>query len=140
MPAHWSLMWKQRRYWELIAEGCWPADAGEAVGVSPTCARRWLRQRGDVNPQLQAPQGRIRPRLSPLERDEITIGTAQGESIRSIARRLGRAPSTIMRDIATNGHSRWAPGQVSGVASVRRQPRRLGRQIEVSGQPGPSPQ
>ena len=39
------------------------------------------------------------------------IGTSQGESIRSIARRLGRAPSTIMREIANNGAARGRTGR-----------------------------
>jgi IS30 family transposase len=39
------------------------------------------------------------------------IGTSQGESIRSIARRLGRNPSTIMREIANNGAARNRTGR-----------------------------
>ena len=111
MGTHSSPVSTRRRYWKLIAKGYLPADAGEVVGVSPTCARRWFRQRGGVNPQMREPRGRKRLRLTPLERDEITIGTACGESERSIARRLHRAPSTIMREINNNGHSHWAPGR-----------------------------
>ncbi|ORB29581.1 helix-turn-helix domain-containing protein [Mycolicibacterium parafortuitum] len=36
------------------------------------------------------------------EREEIALGVAAQESIRSIADRLGRAPSTISREIANN--------------------------------------
>ncbi len=39
------------------------------------------------------------------------IGTSQGESIRSIADRLGRAPSTIMREIDRNGVARGLTGR-----------------------------
>jgi IS30 family transposase len=39
------------------------------------------------------------------------IGTAGGESIRSIACRLGRAPSTIMREIANNGAAQGLTGR-----------------------------
>jgi len=39
-------------------------------------------------------------RLSEREREEIGLGRAAGESLRSIARRLGRAPSTILREVA----------------------------------------
>jgi transposase, IS30 family len=39
------------------------------------------------------------------------VGVAQRESIRAIARRLGRAPSTIMREIAINGASRQCRGR-----------------------------
>jgi transposase, IS30 family len=101
----------QRRFWELVAEGVVPGVAGTAVGVSKRCGEAWFHQRGGVNPRLCEPQGRTRPRLSPLERDEINIGAAQGESQRSIAHRLDRAPSTIMREIDKNGRCRGATGR-----------------------------
>src|ERR1700689_568686 len=42
-----------------------------------------------------APSGRIRAVvLKMVEREEISRGLSSGESFRSIARRLGRAPST----------------------------------------------
>ena len=39
------------------------------------------------------------------------IGTSRGESIRSIADRLGRAASTIMHEINNNGRCREAAGR-----------------------------
>jgi transposase, IS30 family len=101
----------QRRFWDLIAAGLASDDAGIAVGVSSRCGSTWFRRFGGVNPRLQQPQGRVRPRLSAGEREQIMIGTAHGESIRSIAARLGRAPSTIMREIHSNGRCRDAPGR-----------------------------
>ena len=101
----------QCRYWELVAGGAPPGVAGIAVGVSERCGQKWFHQRGGVNPQLSQPRGRRRPRLSALDRDEITIGTSHGESERSIAKRLQRAPSTIMREIANNGRCRGATGR-----------------------------
>jgi len=101
----------QRRFWELIADGWSSEDAGVAVGVSATCGGKWFRRFGGVNPRMQEPQGQKRPRLSADEREQIMIGTAQGESIRSIADRLGRAPSTIMREIASNGVARNRTGR-----------------------------
>ena len=58
-----------------------------------------------------APYGGIRPRLrcrSPLaltlaEREEISRGVAAGRSMRSISRLLGRAASTVSREIRRNG-------------------------------------
>jgi len=105
------LLLVQRRYWTLIAAGLVPEAAGMAVGVSERCGSRWFAERGGVNPQLQQAQGQFRPRLSIDEREQIMIGTAQGESIRSIARRLGRAPSTMMREIANNGAARGLTGR-----------------------------
>jgi transposase, IS30 family len=42
-------------------------------------------------------------RLSLAEREEISRGLAGGESLRGIARRLGRAPSTVSREVARHG-------------------------------------
>ncbi len=42
-------------------------------------------------------------RLSLAEREEISRGVARADSCRRIARRLGRAPSTVSREIAHNG-------------------------------------
>src|SRR6185312_16445470 len=40
------------------------------------------------------------------EREEIALGRAQGQGIREIARRLGRAPSTISREVRRNAATR----------------------------------
>jgi IS30 family transposase len=45
-------------------------------------------------------------RLSLAEREDISRGLAGGESLRVIAARLGRAPSTISREVAANGGRR----------------------------------
>ena len=49
---------------------------------------------------------RSRLRLSLREREEISRGLAAGESRGSIARRLGRSPSTIAREVTRNGEAR----------------------------------
>jgi IS30 family transposase len=59
-----------------------------------------LRQSAPVEPV------RSRLRLSLREREEISRGLAAGESRRSIARRLRRAPSTISREVTRNGDVR----------------------------------
>jgi len=41
--------------------------------------------------------------LSAHEREEIRVGIETEESVRSIARRLGRSPSTISREVRRNG-------------------------------------
>jgi IS30 family transposase len=51
-----------------------------------------------------APSGRIRAVvLKMAEREEISRGLSSGESFRSIARRLGRAPSTVSREVVRHG-------------------------------------
>ncbi|MEU9321921.1 helix-turn-helix domain-containing protein [Streptomyces sp. NPDC048295] len=50
-----------------------------------------------------APQARSERHLSGSEREEISRGIAAGESARQLAKRLGRSPSTVSREIARNG-------------------------------------
>lgn len=49
------------------------------------------------------PRRRSRLALTPTDREEISRGLAGGASVRTLARRLGRAPSTVSREIARNG-------------------------------------
>src|SRR5512140_2654418 len=59
-----------------------------------------LVQTGGIQP---AQRHRSRLALTLAEREEISRSVAAGQSIRSVARRLGRAPSTISREIMRNG-------------------------------------
>ncbi|WP_442788399.1 IS30 family transposase [Dactylosporangium sp. NBC_01737] len=47
-------------------------------------------------------------RLSFAEREEISVGLARGESRRVIAARLGRAASTVSREIFHHSNHRWS--------------------------------
>ena len=88
---------------EQIRQGQLAGDAGEAVGASATCGRRWFREAGGVKPAVSAPNtSGPRPRLTLEERIEIQAGVHADESMRSIADRLKRAPSTIKREIDNN--------------------------------------
>lgn len=107
-----ALSWLGRRFWDHIRSGLSARDAAAAVGVSEMSGQRWFADAGGVRPQSSGDQPRQRPRLSFEEREEIALGMAARESIRSIAKRLGRAPSTISREIAKNGTFR-------GVAAYR---------------------
>ena len=77
---------------ELAAQG-WPARLiGKEIGRAHSAVRSNLRAmlRPPVRERRRSPL-----RLSLTEREEISRGLAGGESRRSIARRLGRSPSTI---------------------------------------------
>ena len=62
--------------------------------------RRILAETGGIRP---APRRRSRLALSLAEREEISRGLAGCLSLRTIAIRLGRAPSTISREVSRNG-------------------------------------
>jgi IS30 family transposase len=66
--------------------------------------------------------GRVRSplRLSLREREEISRGLAGGESLRVIARRLGRSSSTVSREVALNGGRRRYRACDADKAAVRR--------------------
>ena len=75
-----------------------------------------------------APHGGIRPAsrrrsrlaLTLVEREEISRGIAAAESARSVARKLGRSPSTIAREISRNGgYDRYRASSADETAWVR---------------------
>ncbi|HMS85171.1 MAG TPA: IS30 family transposase [Nitrospira sp.] len=70
--------------------------------------------------------------LSAEDRETLSLGLVQGRSLRSLARTLGRAPSTLSREWARNttrGHSYRAGTAQAHAAARARQPRRL-RKLE----------
>ena len=86
-------------FWELRSSGVsYPAVT---AGISVSTGERLLAEAGGIRPRSRSePSGRY---LSLLEREEIALGLAAGQSQAVIARRLGRARSTISREIARNG-------------------------------------
>jgi transposase, IS30 family len=89
-----------QRAWEGFQAGLFASEVGEQIGVNRTTAKRMLVAAGGVRPRRGRDlQGRY---LSFVEREEIALGVARGESVRSIARRIGRAPSTVSRELTRN--------------------------------------
>ena len=88
------------RFWEAIARGASSEKAAVEAGVLPAIGVRWFRKGGGMPPLTLAPvSGRY---LSFAEREEIAVLLAGGHGVRAIARRLGRAPSTISRELQRN--------------------------------------
>ena len=73
-------------------------------GVSQAVGTRWFRESGGMpSISLAQPSGR---HLSFAEREEIAVLKAQGCGVRQIARRVGRSPSTISRELRRNAATR----------------------------------
>lgn len=104
----------ERAFWKKIAEGLTSEDAAIACGVSGPVGSRWFRERGGM-PSIQL--GPVSDRcLSFEEREEIALLRAQDAGVREIARRLGRDPSTISREVRRNSATRG--GQLTYRAST----------------------
>ena len=67
---------------------------------TPTAVRVRLAEHGGIAPQMRRRSAGV---LTFAEREEISRGLSCGGSLRSIARRLGRAPSTVSREVARHG-------------------------------------
>lgn len=96
------------RFWRAIAMGVTSEEAAVRSGVSAPVGARWFRSSGGMPPTQFAassrpPAGRS---LSFAEREEIALERARGGGIRAIARKLGRSPSTISREIRRNSATR----------------------------------
>jgi len=108
---------KERAFWRaVVREGASTAAAAKAARLNDSTARRWFRECGGVAPlDLDELAGRY---LSLSEREEIAVGLAAGLTYREIARRIGRAPSTISREIRLNGPDR--PGRPYRAVAAQR--------------------
>jgi transposase, IS30 family len=94
----------RRRFWRAIARGASSEAAAAEAGVSGPVGVRWFREGGGMpTVTLAAPSGRY---LSFAEREEIAILRAGGYGVREVARRLGRSPSTISRELRRNAATR----------------------------------
>ena len=94
----------ERLFWRDIAKGLSSTDAALAVGASQAAGSQWFRDRGGMPTFMLDPiSGRY---LSFQECEEIAMLKAQGSGVREIARRLGRSPSTISRELRRNAATR----------------------------------
>ena len=86
--------------WDRRQMGESHRSIGRRLGRSAASIRALVESSGGVRPRRRCRSG---GQLSLVEREEISRGLAAGASIRSIAAGLGRAPSTISRELARNG-------------------------------------
>jgi transposase, IS30 family len=88
-------------------------EAASVMGVKRSTAAMWV---SDAGGMTAANHGASGVRLSLAERDEIAVQHAQGMGVRQIARALGRAPSTISRELRAGASAR---GYRAGTAQQR---------------------
>lgn len=86
--------------WQRWKTGQSLSDIGRALGKHAGSVHGVLSSNGGI-----APLDRQRSRLALTldEREEISRGIAAGLSIRRIAAKIGRAPSTVSREIVRHG-------------------------------------
>ena len=86
--------------WRLWSEGSSFSEISKAIGYQPGSIYTVVKQTGGYVP---AARKRRDCHLNLAEREEISRGLSVKLSLRAIARQLGRAPSTISREINRNG-------------------------------------
>src|ERR1700749_3656112 len=86
--------------WRWMRAGHSMKPAARALGLPTSTVRSYLVRCGGIRP---ASRRRSPGRLSLLEREEISRGLAAGLSLRTIAAGLGRAASTVSREVAGHG-------------------------------------
>ncbi|UQR61483.1 IS30 family transposase [Bradyrhizobium sp. C-145] len=99
---------KQNRFWRAIAIGQSSEDAALEAGLSQPVGSRLFRRAGGMPPAMfrssaKPLSGRY---LSLAEREDIALLKVQGHSIQEIGRRLGRAASTVSRELRRNAATR----------------------------------
>lgn len=90
---------ERRRVWELWKSGRGFSAISREVGVPAGSVLSILKPRGGI--YFREPQARS-DALTLAEREEISRGLAAGKTIRTIAADLGRAPSTVSREVNRN--------------------------------------
>lgn len=89
--------------WRMWKAGSCTRAIALAVSRGMNAVRIQLRERGGIAPPVRR---RAANALTLAEREEISRGLCCRASVRSIARQLGRAPSTVSREVRRHGGRR----------------------------------
>jgi len=86
--------------WDLFEQGVSERQIAVRMGRNKGSIRQFLIDNAGRRPR---PPSASKLRLTLAEREEISRGLASGKSLRAIAAGMGRAPSTICREVNANG-------------------------------------
>jgi hypothetical protein len=147
----------ESEYWKLLQSGVGTVAACKLLGIGRKTGYRWRAENGGLPPGRLAESARSGRYLSLLERQRIATLRDRKLGVREIARRLGRSPSTISRELRRHlrphdrgiydgdlaharerEHERCCPGSRSCGRSSRTSSRRSGvrrRSRRISGRP-----
>jgi IS30 family transposase len=89
----------ESEYWKLLQSGVGTVAACKLLGIGRKTGYRWRAGNGGLPPGRLAESARSGRYLSLLERQRIATLRERGLGVREIARRLGRSPSTISREL-----------------------------------------
>lgn len=121
---------EREEYFRLMGQGLSSAEACKVVGINYRTGKRWRNGRAasgkaKARPPVQAQV--VSPGYARYLREDDRIHIAdrrrEGASIREIARELGRAPSTISRELLRNAHpgsGAYRPHAAQARADARR--------------------
>ncbi len=125
MGVRWSRMsWTEKNeLWRRWRRGEPLRQIAQALRRRSSSIYEYVGAEGGIAPR---PRRRSRLALTPTEREEISRHLARGHSLRAISQALGRAPSTISREVARNhGRAEYRAGPADRQAWRRtRRPRR----------------
>jgi len=99
-PYKWLSPQDIERLWSHWRQGGPAVQIGARLGCHKVTVLWHVARTGGLYPRSRR---RAQRHLTVAEREEISRGLAVGDSLRGIARRLGRAPSTISRELARHG-------------------------------------
>ena len=102
MGVRWSRMsWSERNeLWTRWRRGESLRDIAHGLRRAPSVIFTVVAADGGIPPRARR---RSRLALTATDREEISRQLACGQSLRAMSRRLGRAPSTLSREVARNG-------------------------------------
>jgi IS30 family transposase len=118
---------ERKRIVGLVADGMRPVDVAREVARSTGFVHRVMREAGGVARRLEWDPSPAR--LSAGEREAIASGVKAGWSFTTIAAGVGRAPSTVSREVNNNGgrehYAGWRAHRRASVRARRPKPAKL---------------